>query len=84
MCFYVKICIYIKVRALLMIITLARRTVICQSVAEIYLTGVVPLDAVRHISIINIASNRIITVTKIEVWRLLPLVPQMNFNVALL
>ena len=67
-----------------MLITLSRRAAICQSVAEIYLTGVVPLDAVRHISIINIASNRIITVTKIEVWRLVPLVPQMNFNVALL
>ena len=32
-----------------MLITLTRRTVICQSVAEVKLTGVAPLGAVSHI-----------------------------------
>ena len=31
-----------------MLITLSRRTAICQSVAEVYLTGVAPLGAVSH------------------------------------
>ena len=31
-----------------MLITLSRRTAICQSAAEVYLTGVAPLGAVRH------------------------------------
>ena len=31
-----------------MIITLPRRTSICQSVAEVLLTGVAPLEAVNH------------------------------------
>ena len=31
-----------------MLITLSRRTAICQSVAEVQLTGVVPLGAVSH------------------------------------
>ena len=31
-----------------MVITLSRRTSICQSVAEVYLTGVTPLGAVSH------------------------------------
>ena len=31
-----------------MLITLSRRTVICQSVAEVQLTGVAPLGAVSH------------------------------------
>ena len=31
-----------------MLITLSRRTAICQSVAEISLTGVAPLGAVSH------------------------------------
>ena len=32
-----------------MLITLSRRTAICQSVAEVLLTGVAPLGAVSHI-----------------------------------
>ena len=32
-----------------MLITLSRRTVICQSVTEVYCTGVVSLGAVDHI-----------------------------------
>ena len=31
-----------------MLITLSRRTAVCQSVAEVQLTGVVPLGAVIH------------------------------------
>ena len=31
-----------------MLITLSRRAVICQPVAEVYLTGVAPLGAVSH------------------------------------
>ena len=31
-----------------MLITLSRRTAICQSVAEVYLNGVAPLGAVSH------------------------------------
>ena len=31
-----------------MLITLYRRTAICQSVSEVYLTGVAPLGAVSH------------------------------------
>jgi hypothetical protein len=31
-----------------MLITLSLRTVICQSVAEVYLTGMAPLGAVSH------------------------------------
>ena len=31
-----------------MLIGLSRRTVICQSIAEVYLTGVAPLEAVSH------------------------------------
>ena len=31
-----------------MLITLSRRTAICQSVSEVYLTSVVPLGAVSH------------------------------------
>ena len=31
-----------------MLITLSRRTTICQSVAEVYMSGVVPLGAVSH------------------------------------
>ena len=31
-----------------MLITLPRRSAICQSVVEVYLTGVAPLEAVSH------------------------------------
>ena len=31
-----------------MLITLSRRTAICESVAEVYLTGVAPLEAVSN------------------------------------
>ena len=34
-----------------MLVILSRRTVTCQSVAEVYLTGVTPLRAVSHIFI---------------------------------
>ena len=37
-----------------MLITLSRRTAICQSVAEVYLTGVGPLGAASHRFIIII------------------------------
>ena len=40
-----------------MLITLSRRTTICQSVAEVQLTVVAPLGAVSHRQIITIKQN---------------------------
>ena len=57
-----------------MIITLSRRAAICQSVAEVKLTGIAPLEAVSHrfdLIIIIIIIIIIITI-KLNLWLTAP------------
>ena len=71
-----------------MLITLSRRTAICQSVAEVQLTGVAPLVAVSHrfnffnlIIIIIIIIIITIIIVNMDYWKAL-LNAALNFRVS--